>query len=195
MSGSAVRAATASGSREKSSFLSFRTGGRGARWLKPLIAASAKPGAGTWKAKLSQMSRPARLRCRGHRQAAARELLRRPLALPAVRVDSMADHQRGAGCAFGPPAAQEDLQTSGSFESLFRRGCGHPPVVVHPFYYDAPAMRWPSLVHIGSRSAKECPVAYCGAGRIAGGFRSARPTHQHAAKITSAPSHTWGRTA
>ena len=24
-------------------------------WLSPLIAASAKPGAGTWKAKLSQM--------------------------------------------------------------------------------------------------------------------------------------------
>ena len=56
ISGSLLSAATTFGSREKSSFFSLSTGKRGATWLSPLIADSAKSGAGTWKAKLSQMS-------------------------------------------------------------------------------------------------------------------------------------------
>ena len=56
VSGSASSAFSASGSRVKSFICSVSTPSRGAMWLRPLIAASAKPGAGTWKAKLSQIS-------------------------------------------------------------------------------------------------------------------------------------------
>jgi hypothetical protein len=58
VNGSLLSACTAFGSREKSSFLSFSTGNRGAMWLRPLMIASAKSGAGTLNAKLSQI-RPA----------------------------------------------------------------------------------------------------------------------------------------
>ena len=44
--------------------------------------------------------------------------------------------------------------------------------------------------------ASECVArSRYGAAGVAGGCLSERPTHQQAAKITSAPSHTWGRTA
>lgn len=51
-----------------------------------------------------------------------------------------------------------------------------------------------SLANVELWSAVEVPIGYRGVCRSVGGFRSARPTHQHAAKITNAPSHTCDRT-
>ena len=56
VSGSASSAWSAAGSRVKSFIFSVSTPSRGATWLSPLIADSTNPGAGTWKAKLSQIS-------------------------------------------------------------------------------------------------------------------------------------------